>query len=415
VKPVSIFRKEALDNQFSYGFGTVVLPRSSSISVTHFFLGAIFSFIIFVVFYFQYSSKVTATGVLVTDKGVIQVYSGAKGVIKNIYIQSGTVDKGESLFSIDRMHYSSTEPDSARERMLQIEKKLEELSTQIGKEIEKSSLLREKYFELFEQSEIRIRNQEKLVTLQKNRKSMIYEEMKSFRALSGRGFIPEKDLRDLEYKATEVQERIKGSEVELVNLRYQHGQLLLEKERFKSNSDIEISKLKIQKLDLLSNLKTLESSKDMEVRSPVSGEILSQYAKQGEFVREEIPMYSILPKDATLTARLYVSSNAIGFIKTGQPVRVSYKAFPSRNYGYFKGVIKNVGKSLISGEKIDSPIKLEGSYFVCEASIDSDHIQIGDETVVFHPGMELEASIIADTKSIASWIVTPLKEAVHSI
>ena len=60
-------------------------------------------------------------------------------------------------------------------------------------------------------------------------------------------------------------------------------------------------------------------------------------ASLGQAVDPAKPLMTLTPRGGALRAELYVPSRAIGFVKTGQRVRLLYDAFPYQKFGPGRG------------------------------------------------------------------------------
>ena len=65
-------------------------------------------------------------------------------------------------------------------------------------------------------------------------------------------------------------------------------------------------------------------------------------------MKAALPLLSIIPTGSDLEAQLFAPSQAIGFIKAGQLVRMRYNAFPYQKFGHYEGEVANISRSSVT-------------------------------------------------------------------
>lgn len=121
----------------------------------------------------------------------------------------------------------------------------------------------------------------------------------------------------------------------------------------------------------------------------------------GDVMSAGTAVATIIPhKGEQFKVQLYVSNADIGNIKEGAVVKYNLAAFPSNRYGILEGEITDISQDVITDEKGYS------GYYLVEATIDNVTLadkegNKGEITV----GMELDAKIVTQRKSIIRWIL----------
>jgi membrane fusion protein len=116
----------------------------------------------------------------------------------------------------------------------------------------------------------------------------------------------------------------------------------------------------------------------------------------------------IIPPEAVLRAELFVPARAIGFVKTGQPVRILYDAFPYQHFGTYRGEVVKVSQTLLTSTDAGGPIKLNEPAYRVTAALERPDIDAYGKKVVLQPDMLLKADIILERRSLMSWAISPL-------
>ncbi|MBS0521603.1 MAG: HlyD family efflux transporter periplasmic adaptor subunit, partial [Proteobacteria bacterium] len=143
------------------------------------------------------------------------------------------------------------------------------------------------------------------------------------------------------------------------------------------------------------------------VRAPVSGRIAAIPALAGAAVESGGLIATVVPDGASLHARVFVPTRAIGRIRAGQRVSIRYEAFPYQKYGTFRGRIQEVSNSVLLPREIEtvSPVRLGEPAYVLDVAIDRQAVALGDgREAPLRPDMLFSATIEADRRPILAWI-----------
>lgn len=155
-----------------------------------------------------------------------------------------------------------------------------------------------------------------------------------------------------------------------------------------------------------------EGKTDFVAMAPASSSILAVPVVKGQFVSSGAPLVVMMPSGAALEAELFVPSRAAGFIRAGQPVRLSYAAFSERKFGLAHGTVRAVSKTVMTPADVSggrSEIKEPG--FRVFVTLERPYVEAYGERVLLQPGMDVTASIILERRSILQWLFDPLLAA----
>ena len=134
-------------------------------------------------------------------------------------------------------------------------------------------------------------------------------------------------------------------------------------------------------------------------------------AKTGQMVSAGQTLFSVLPDEGHLQARIMVSSRAIGFIKPGQKVVLRYQAFPFQKFGQQYGKVVEVSRVALSPQEVAT---LTGNNNVREqhyrvvVALDKQDINVYGHQEKLRPGSALEADFLIDTRHLYEWVLEPL-------
>ena len=156
------------------------------------------------------------------------------------------------------------------------------------------------------------------------------------------------------------------------------------------------------------------SRASISASSPTGGLVTVVLAKSGQQVAAGTQLLALMPKDSALQAQLFVPSEAIGAIATGQQVILRYDAFPYQEFGQYLGNVGKVSHSALSPEDIQnvSGIKPKGPVFLVTVNLDRQTASSHHSNFNLSPGIHLEAEILVQRRSLLSWLLMPYKPAI---
>jgi membrane fusion protein len=404
----SLFRKEALEHRKDRLFGDVILLQPFSMTVLVICVVIIVSLVLSVLFWGTYARKETVKGFLVPDKGVVKIYGPQQGNISQVLVKEGDkVTEGTTLVTIvaERGTTGGGDIDS------KILHELEESKLQSSKRITS-----EKELQTAEAEKLKSQIDGITKELLQIKESLSTQEERMQLARS-RVTAAEKLKASSNISQTEYQKILE----EFLNTKQQYQELeraYLSKETSlkQVTSDLEQLPIKIQTRveeiqsgisELNQRMVEVSGRKSSEIRSPIDGQVTSLQAQPGQW-QANVPLMSILPNEAYLQAELYVPSRAIGFVETGQIVKVRFDAFPYQRYGIHSGVIKSISKNIFTQQELPVPIEIKEPVYRIIVSLDSQSVQAYGKKFPLQTGMLLEADIILDKQSLFDWMLDPL-------
>lgn len=144
------------------------------------------------------------------------------------------------------------------------------------------------------------------------------------------------------------------------------------------------------------------------LKAPVSGTVTGLQAGVGQTVPAGAPVLSIVPEDSPLEAVLQVPSTAIGFIRTGQVVRIAYDAFPYQRFGQHRGVVRSVSQADVPVQAGGSGRQDQRAVFLVRVALERASMRAYDTDIALRPGHTLVADIEIDRRSLLRWMLDPL-------
>lgn len=409
-----LFRKEVIDKQSSKHLGDVFVATPLSFWAITLLIGALVAGIIAFAIFGEYARKERVTGVLTPSAGLVDVVPTRPGNFEEIYVQIGhQVRKGDPLFRLTNDIGLSGGQQLSAALLAQMENEKANLAAQLVRIPEDFALQRRR---------LRLQHQEK--TAQADRfvdrittlRRTVDLEENLFRKMQN--LLADEAASALEVAAAE--NRFLTATQNLQSLENARADTLAELTDIDSQISLLPTAQTAQELEIENRISAIEqrmitNDADTEtlITAPVSGTIAALTARRGQQTYADRAALTILPEGAALEAELYVPTRAIGFVKAGQRVRLSYDAFPYQKFGVYDGTITEVSKTVVSGADLANVNTITEAVFLVRVTIAQQSIEASGETVPLQSGMSLGADLILEDRKIWEWAFDPLLGAIR--
>ena len=160
-----------------------------------------------------------------------------------------------------------------------------------------------------------------------------------------------------------------------------------------------------------------------KLTAPVEG-VIQQLATHtvGGVVTPAQALMVIVPVESRLEIEAMISNRDIGFVEVGQDAAIKVDTFNFTRYGLLHGKVLTVSTDAISRDKpqdksTDKPQGAEASssepkgqelQYAARVSLDRTQMQVEDKTVNLSPGMAVTVEIKTGSRSIISYLLSPL-------
>ena len=177
-------------------------------------------------------------------------------------------------------------------------------------------------------------------------------------------------------------------------------------------------------------VKAKERTKLQLLTAPVSG-VVQQLSVHtvGGVVTPAQQLAVIVPADTTLEIEATVSNRDIGFVHSGQDVQIKVDTFDFTRYGLLQGKVIGVSQDAVirdtasdrsdqkaaGSERRSSEPNAQELNYVARISLDRTDIQVGETLARLSPGMAVTVEIKTGTRSILSYLLSPLVKYNHDV
>ena len=406
-----LFRQEALDFQrVHHDWGTVSALQPKMLSALSWLVVASAIAISLFVLFASYARKETAIGYLTPSTGTAKIFTPRASTIRKVHVHEGDkVAAGDMLLSLDMDQLAGDGSDVNAALIKTMEAQTKQLSSTIAGESQRTKLEHARLKAVAEGLKSELWQLDSQLKVQNERLELVEKELAAGTELAGKGYMTAVELRkrqllELEQKqaASAISQRIAAKKNELKETESNLSQLpTVMQER--------VQTLRNQLAEVQQRATEVEGRRAQVIRSPIAGRVATVQAKAGQSADPTRLQMEIVPENSQLQAELFVPARAIGFVEVGQPVRILYDAFPYQQFGAQSGKVTSVSQTVLSAGQAGGPFELKQPAYRVIASLDRPTIDVNGKPVALQPDMLLKGDIILERRSLASWLIEPLR------
>lgn len=409
LKDLTLFRREAAQRKRAGSLGQVLVAQPLSQRLLSAVLFAVFATLVTAAALGEYDRKATVRGQLQSTLGIVKVQPHSSGTLKSVLVGPGEhVKVDQPLFIVSYKRNLEAGEALASQQLDSLESQLQLIESQRSAILQRHELSMVRLIaqkqSLSEQIEITTRN----ISIQKERQHIAEGQLERFKGLKEKGYFSD-------VKFQEQQDLVLDHRQALTTLTQSHVELqdalagtVAELEKAPETTRERLAALDGEAAALARQVAEVGASQALEYRSPVSGVVTLLQGRVGEAVSSVEPVAVLLPENSSIFARLYVPTKSAGFISEGQSVKIRYFAFPYQRYGSYEGKIEHISRTIsFPGEALaDSPEN--GPVYRVDVVLQDAAVSAYGSEWPLQVGMELEADIVLDKRTLLDWILDPI-------
>ncbi|MGH1358889.1 MAG: HlyD family efflux transporter periplasmic adaptor subunit [Burkholderiaceae bacterium] len=415
-KDQPLYRVQVRHEQQSSRLGTVLLAAPPS-TATFALVGTVVILAFAAILGFgSYTSKVRVGGLLVAEQGQARVLASQAGVVTELYVKEGDkVVEGQPLLVISAEQRSAAVGATQAEIVKLLRTRRTSL---LAERTHRQRLLKQQlagYKSRIAALRREIQELGRETRVQTERTRLVEQSAQRQRDLLGRGFVSlaqsqqqEEMLLEQRGRLSTLQRERAERSRELIGMRAEADELPLRTQSGLLNLDREISAVD-QEIALS------EARRELVVTASQAGVVTAMQIESGSAAETGVPLLSIIPEGARLVAHLFGASRAMGFVQTGQTVKLSYAAYPYQKFGHHPGMITAVSRTAISPAEMPRELTglsklMTGTEPVYRISVapETQQVLAYGEQYRLRPGMQLEADILIESRRLWEWVLDPL-------
>ncbi len=144
------------------------------------------------------------------------------------------------------------------------------------------------------------------------------------------------------------------------------------------------------------------------IYAPISGQVILAEVQDGLVAEPNRVLFVIAPDGGRLQARLLIPSRAIGFLKTGQEVRLALDAYPFQRFGLARARITRISGSAVLPGQSETPLFFQEASYLVDAELETRELSAYGQPARLENGMQFTADIIIDRRNLFEWLFDPL-------
>ena len=406
---MSIFRKEAIKHRSEPSWGEVILFQPFSYTLLSYLILFFTLLGIIVVANSDYQKRSTVTGYLTPKSGLTKFYPLARGVVSEVHVKEGDVVKsGQKLVTVSTIR--STKDVGDIDAALVSELKMSEL------------LLEEKLYSEERLGEVRLKKlsarilgltreiaqQKKNLETANRSFSASKKQLSSYKELIAKGAYSESQYQEEYKKHIETQLGLQTIESKIIVLQNSLATAKLDQEKAPIETDSLLIDLKQSISEIRQRYTSIEGKSGFTLYSSIDGRVTALQAVVGRSVDPDKLVLAILPENSVYEAVLFVPTHSIGFVESGQQVKIRYNAFPYQRFGLYLGTVADVSDVILAPDDINSPVTLIEPVYRISVTLKEQSVSAYGKELDLHSGMILEADILLERLSIIDWLLEPI-------
>ena len=354
----------------------------------------------------SYSRVETVTGAIVPDKGVAAIIPTRTGTITDVFVDDGDrVAKGATLVAIRAEEDSASGLSAAALTEQAIAQQDASLIAQLTASQRSAAAQQNQITVQASGLRSEIAQLESQIALQQNLVRSAQADLDRAQGVAERGFISKADLRAREDTLVSRQQQLSGLRQSLTSRRATLAELSNSAATITAQAESQAANIAVSRAQVAQQAAGNASARSYGLSAPIAGTVTALTMRSGQHVNPQTQIMAVIPDGAKLRAELRVPSQAIGFVKAGQDVRLAVDAFPYQRFGTVEGTVTTVASSAISQALPNGSV-----VSVYPVIVELNKAQISafgrDEPLV--PGMSLTARIITEKQSLIEWLFEPL-------
>lgn len=407
--PQSLFRHEVLAAQSDTGAGAALHIRPVGANRLTLFFAAICVSVLAVLVLGSYTKKERVQGVVQARDGVAMVVSAEAGVVKRVLVKEGQqVKAGDTLAEVGNERYTDEGSTQALvETTLQGQRK--QVMTQAEGQDQAHEASLAALSQRMAQGKRDMASLDEELRLQGQQIASTRRLLDQMQPLLNERIVSELQYEQQRQSLLEQTARLQTLQRQRSAAQNDIAQAQEERERVTAQHRVTRAGLDRDLLTLQQETVQRRGARVTVLKASVDGVVSGLNANVGQSLPAGASIASIVPEASPMEAVLYVPSTAIGFIKAGQDVRVSYDAFPYQRFGQYHGTVQSVSQTDVPvATGTGAGTQDRRAFFLVRVKLDQSRIKAYGSEIALRSGHTLSADIEIDRRRLIRWMLDPL-------
>ena len=407
----TLFRQQAVVSQQQKIDGAILLkPRLPTLMITV----LLCSWLIGVLSWLlagRYTYTQTVTGWLEPALGITPVYGPVSGAIVSelLVSENAQVQKGTPLIRLTRdaiFHNGQSINDAL----------IKELETQIER-LQNQYRLTQKGFTTQQQrltkaAERLTEDRSRLAAMRRlldNKMALLDKQIQSFTELTHQGFSSRQQLQTLESQRLDETYQRQNLEREWIATLQAIEDNQFARNEAEHSHQLQLLNIENQISELQKSLDQQYSQQEVIIIASTDGRVTNLNVKPGQRAQSNVPLLSLMPLNAEISAQLLIPVAAAGQISPGQSISLRYDAFPHTQFGTYKATIDSVSPHLLLPQEVaQKPLAINTPVYLAKATLQATSIEHFNQRIALRAGMTFAAEIAIRERNLMQWLFEPL-------
>lgn len=405
----NLFREQVTERRRQRLYGDVVLSDSRISSRLVVGIAAISLLLIVWATTATYPRTEAVPGVVMTSQPSAKVFAIRNGVAERVFVRDGSaVRRGQPLVFIGVDMRDEDTRGAARDSLTALTGQTDSVKAQMQAAHDALSSEREKLSASLETNageQATLREQSVIQAAIIRSKE---EEIRRITPVAEKGFISQMEMDRRRQSLLAERQRAEQIKQQLVQLATRRNETVAQLRRLPMDELREKAQLQGELGSLFQQRSRARVDVGYTILAPVDGRVTALQASSGRSVDPRVPLLSVMPQRSVFQVQLYAPSKAVGFIRVGQQVRISYDAFPYKQFGTFAGTIASISRTAYAPGEIDVPVKIEEPVYLIRVRLANETVPAFGKPLPLQSGMTLQGTVILERRSFVDWLLQPL-------
>ncbi|WP_294300795.1 HlyD family efflux transporter periplasmic adaptor subunit [uncultured Sphingomonas sp.] len=403
----TLFRQEAIDAQRQRLAGTVVAAVPPSARLYTGVIVVVAVAIVLMLVFGSYATNAPVRGIVAYDTGVARVYPRSAAEVRRVLVREGDrIAAGQPLVELGLAQGER----GLTEQIAQLDRQIGEIDRQLGLAeglaSSETGALEAQRRGLIES----VTSLERQRGIASEQVGLAEKSVTRSQRLAREGAGTQRQV-----DAARAELLMRKSEVEnlterLITARSSIADLGIKLSQGGLTSGKAASQLRNERSTLMTQRVDLVRSDHIVLTAPVAGRIADLIADPGRHATPDASLVTVVPDGGKLETWFYAPSQAVGFAKPGQTVRLRFDAFPYQKYGSGRGVVTDVSRVAVDPAAVDPALGIKEASFRVRVRIDS----IGSAPATaagVRPGMTVSGDLVLERRPLWALLFAPIRES----
>jgi membrane fusion protein len=353
----------------------------------------------------EYARKETARGWLVSEQGIARVTHPTSARVTRVLSRAGDrVRRGEAIAYVSSEQVLADGSASTRTILGVLREELAEVDrrrTLAREQVDRAVAAVAKQVRDIDRELAALDSQ---VQTQDKRVDRGEGQLSRLKTMRDKGAIAEIDLLRQRDDLASMQQALARLVQEKTRVTRERANLVAQQVQLAADLELRLSDLASQANALRERITRNENTRLQAITAPLDGTIATLDLTAGNAIGPQQLLATVIPGESPLVADVYIPSRAVGFIATGQDVRLRYDAFPHDRFGTARGRVESVADFVLLPTDVPPTFGLREASYRVRIRLESQTVTDRHGRYALRPGMLLAAEIVLDNRRLAEWL-----------